>query len=104
MPYITISFLTLASPIKLSTASEVMDSAKTTLRGFKPRYVVTTTKASISKSLRLLINILIIAILSRGSSGVELTFELPDNAKECFYEVIEEGKTSTVEFQVCYLV
>ena len=34
------------------------------------------------------------------TQGVELTFELPDNAKECFYEVIEEGKTSTVEFQV----
>ena len=32
--------------------------------------------------------------------AVELTFELPDNAKECFYEIIEEGKSSTVEFQV----
>ena len=32
--------------------------------------------------------------------AVELTFELPDNAKECFYEVIEQGTESTLEFQV----
>ncbi len=32
--------------------------------------------------------------------AVELTFELPDSAKECFYEVIEQGKESTLEFQV----
>eukprot|EP00095_Tigriopus_kingsejongensis_P001680 maker-scaffold1518_size37722-snap-gene-0.15 protein:Tk01680 transcript:maker-scaffold1518_size37722-snap-gene-0.15-mRNA-1 annotation:"transmembrane emp24 domain-containing protein 7 precursor" len=32
--------------------------------------------------------------------AVELTFELPDNAKECFYEVIEKGVESTLEFQV----
>lgn len=32
--------------------------------------------------------------------GVELTFELPDNAKECFHEVIEKGTESTLEFQV----
>lgn len=31
---------------------------------------------------------------------VELTFELPDNAKECFHEIIEEGQESTLEFQV----
>ena len=35
------------------------------------------------------------------SAGVELTFELPDNAKECFYEEIEVGTEFTVEFQVC---
>lgn len=34
------------------------------------------------------------------ASGVELTFELPDNARQCFYEVIEKGTESTVEFQV----
>ena len=36
---------------------------------------------------------------------MELTFELPDNAKECFHEIIEEGTESTLEFQVmvqCY--
>ena len=33
---------------------------------------------------------------------VELTFELPDNAKECFHEIIEEGQESTLEFQVTF--
>jgi len=33
-------------------------------------------------------------------SSVELTFELPDNAKECFYENIPKGKQTTFEFQV----
>jgi len=33
-------------------------------------------------------------------AAVELTFELPDNAKECFHEVIEKDTTSTIEFQV----
>ncbi|XP_063230739.1 transmembrane emp24 domain-containing protein 7 [Bacillus rossius redtenbacheri] len=32
--------------------------------------------------------------------GVELTFELPDNAKECFYQEIMENVSSTLEFQV----
>ena len=31
---------------------------------------------------------------------VELTFELPDSAKQCFFEEIKEGEESTVEFQV----
>lgn len=34
------------------------------------------------------------------SGGVELTFELPDNAKECFYQEIKENVSSTLEFQV----
>lgn len=32
--------------------------------------------------------------------SVELTFELPDNAKQCFHEDIEQGVKATVEFQV----
>ena len=34
--------------------------------------------------------------------AVELTFELPDNAKQCFHEDIRQGVDSTVEFQVLY--
>jgi len=34
------------------------------------------------------------------SQGTELTFELPDNARQCFQEVIEAGTPVTVEFQV----
>lgn len=33
-------------------------------------------------------------------TGVELTFELPDNAKQCFYEDIQQNTTVTLEFQV----
>ena len=36
----------------------------------------------------------------RICESVELTFELPDSAKECFYEVIEKDTESTLEFQV----
>ncbi|MCL4134846.1 UNVERIFIED_CONTAM: hypothetical protein GTU68_017657 [Idotea baltica] len=32
--------------------------------------------------------------------GVELTFELPDNAKECFHEEIEKGTKASLEYQV----
>ncbi|CAD5206552.1 unnamed protein product [Bursaphelenchus okinawaensis] len=32
--------------------------------------------------------------------GIELTFELPDNANQCFYEDLKAGLDSVVEFQV----
>lgn len=32
--------------------------------------------------------------------GVELTFELYDNAKDCFYELIEKNISVTLEYQV----
>lgn len=32
--------------------------------------------------------------------ATELTFELPDSAKECFYEEIHKNTSSTLEFQV----
>ncbi|CAG5117147.1 unnamed protein product [Candidula unifasciata] len=34
------------------------------------------------------------------SSAAELTFELPDNEKMCFYENIDQGVEATLEFQV----
>ncbi|XP_012286710.1 transmembrane emp24 domain-containing protein 7 [Orussus abietinus] len=37
---------------------------------------------------------------SFNAAGVELSFELPDNAKECFYQEIEKNVSSTLEFQV----
>lgn len=33
-------------------------------------------------------------------AGVELTFELPDNDKQCFYENIPLNTSITLEFQV----
>lgn len=41
----------------------------------------------------------VICLIS-GVVSVELTFELPDNAKECFHEIIEKDTDSTLEFQV----
>lgn len=32
--------------------------------------------------------------------GVELTFELPDSARECFHQEIKKNTSATVEFQV----
>jgi len=49
----------------------------------------------------MLLPLLLLPLLSFAvTSGVELTFELPDNAKECFHEVIEKGTEATLEFQV----
>lgn len=33
-------------------------------------------------------------------NSVELTFELPDNSKECFYEEIGKNRTAILEYQV----
>lgn len=44
---------------------------------------------------------LLLALLAvTRTAGVELTFELPDNAKECFHEEIEKDVETTLEFQV----
>jgi hypothetical protein len=34
--------------------------------------------------------------------GNELTFELSDNAKECFHDELKIGSRFTLEFQVCF--
>ena len=44
--------------------------------------------------------VILLAMASRHILAVELTFELPDNARECFYEVIEKDTEATLEFQV----
>lgn len=40
--------------------------------------------------------------ITRTVHSVELTFELADNAKECFYEEIKANQSATLEFQVMY--
>ena len=73
------------------------------IRGLNPLSETKSTKHSSLTFLKLFVSIFVVTTTFRESAAVELTFELPDNAKECFYEVIEEGKTSTVEFQVCWM-
>lgn len=51
-------------------------------------------------SLRLLLQVLCAQLLWMWALGSELTFELPDNAKQCFYEDIIIGTKCTLEFQV----
>lgn len=38
------------------------------------------------------------------AAGVELTFELLDNAKDCFYEDVKLNTTVTLEFQVSFIL
>lgn len=50
---------------------------------------------------RLLV-LLLLLLVPGPSSASEITFELPDNAKQCFYEDITQGTKCTLEFQVLY--
>lgn len=51
-------------------------------------------------SFRTLLQVLWAQLLCGWVLGSELTFELPDNAKQCFYEDIIIGTKCTLEFQV----
>lgn len=42
----------------------------------------------------------LVSISQTQSKSTELTFELPDNAKQCFHEDIVAGAKATLEFQV----
>ncbi|KAK6050269.1 Emp24/gp25L/p24 family protein, partial [Cooperia oncophora] len=44
--------------------------------------------------------VLLTALLSLRVYGIELTFELPDNANQCFYEEIKSGVDVLLEYQV----
>lgn len=45
--------------------------------------------------------ITVILACTQIAAGVELTFELLDNAKDCFYEDIQVNTSCTLEYQVC---
>lgn len=44
--------------------------------------------------------LLLLLTLACATRASEITFELPDNAKQCFYEEIAQGTKCTLEFQV----
>lgn len=44
--------------------------------------------------------LLILAVYIAFINATELTFELPDNEKRCFYEDLEQGVKFDVDFQV----
>lgn len=43
---------------------------------------------------------LLLTLLALSVSSSELTFELPDNEKLCFHEVIDKDVKCTLEYQV----
>ena len=53
-----------------------------------------------SRRIRVLVQVLCVHLLCGWVLTSELTFELPDNAKQCFYEDIVVGTKCTLEFQV----
>lgn len=44
--------------------------------------------------------VVVFLLILKLCDAVELTFELPDNAKECFYQEIQKNQTANLEFQV----
>ena len=43
----------------------------------------------------------IFSFLLSVAMATELTFELEDNARQCFHEVVKKGTKTTLEYQVC---
>lgn len=50
------------------------------------------------------ISLLATLISGIHAKSVELTFELPDNAVECFYEQIENNTSASLEYQVKFII
>ena len=46
------------------------------------------------------IQLLLTVLYCLSVSSIELTFELPDNEVQCFYEDMKAGVLSIIEFQV----
>lgn len=45
-------------------------------------------------------SILLLLLCITQANSVELTFELVDNAKDCFFQEITQNQSATLEFQV----
>lgn len=43
---------------------------------------------------------LLILVFVASINATEITFELPDNEKQCFYEDLEQGVKFDIDFQV----
>ena len=51
---------------------------------------------------QILVPFVVLLALAPFIGAVELTFELPDSAEQCFYEEITRGVKSTIEYQVSF--
>lgn len=52
-----------------------------------------------TRTVCVLLALIVVAFVNLYSC-TELTFELPDSARECFYEEIKKNTSATLEFQV----
>lgn len=48
----------------------------------------------------LLLLLLLLLLRAERLRGAELTFELPDSAKQCFHEDVEQGAKFSLDYQV----
>lgn len=48
----------------------------------------------------LLLLLLLLVLQAERPWGAELTFELPDSAKQCFHEDVEQGARFSLDYQV----
>lgn len=80
-------------PILLNFESEFSQNNSITSPDDQPFKMFTT---------QLLIKFITLLAFTPYIRSVELTFELPDAAEQCFYEDIKQGTKSTIEYQVCH--
>lgn len=53
-----------------------------------------------ASSLQMLLLLLLLLLRAEPLRSAELTFELPDNAKQCFHEEVEQGVKFSLDYQV----
>ncbi|XP_078730757.1 transmembrane emp24 domain-containing protein 7-like [Lampetra fluviatilis] len=68
----------------------------------RPRSAAALRSAQLQLLLPLLLPslLLLLLLLPVPADGTELTFELKDNAKQCFYEEVQQGARNTLDYQV----
>ncbi|KAM7337186.1 hypothetical protein ACRRTK_003305 [Alexandromys fortis] len=58
------------------------------------------SEAPSASSFQMLLLLLLLLLRAERLRGAELTFELPDNAKQCFHEEVEQGVKFSLDYQV----
>lgn len=58
------------------------------------------SEAPRASSFQMLLLLFLLLLRAERLRGAELTFELPDNAKQCFHEEVEQGVKFSLDYQV----
>jgi len=61
---------------------------------------IMVTRMEVPSSVIILFSALLLSVARFECHAHEFTFELPDNEKMCFYEILKKDVKSTLEFQV----